>query len=83
MQIILWLLIGAIAGWIAGKLMRGDGFGLVGNLVVGIIGGIVGGALLGLAGLTSNGGLVGSLVTAVFGAVVLLWLVSFFRERLG
>jgi len=71
----LWfLIIGAVAGWLAGKIMRGRGFGLVGDLVVGILGSLVGGFLFRLLGVVSFN-LIGSLVTATVGAVVLLWLI--------
>jgi len=73
-----FLIIGVVAGWLAGKLTRGHGFGLVGNLVVGIIGALVGGFLFRLIGIASYG-LIGSLVTATVGAVVLLWLVRKLR----
>jgi uncharacterized membrane protein YeaQ/YmgE (transglycosylase-associated protein family) len=70
----LWfLIIGATAGWLAGKLIRGQGFGIVGNLVVGILGALVGGFIFRLLHVTSYG-FIGSLVTATVGAVVLLWI---------
>lgn len=68
----LWfLLIGAIAGWLAGLLAQGRGFGLLGNIVVGVIGALVGGFVFSLLGLQSYTTL-GSLVTATIGAVILL-----------
>ncbi|MBW5799818.1 GlsB/YeaQ/YmgE family stress response membrane protein [Halomonas elongata] len=75
MSIIAWLIIGGLAGWIAGNIMRGGGFGLLGNIGVGIVGAVVGGFLFSLLGL-SSGGFIGSLVTAVVGAVVLLWVIA-------
>jgi uncharacterized membrane protein YeaQ/YmgE (transglycosylase-associated protein family) len=78
MHWIWFLIIGLVAGWIAGKLMRGHGFGLVGNLVVGILGALAGGFLFGLLGVTAYG-LIGSLVTATVGAVVLLWIVRLLK----
>ena len=69
-----FLIIGAAAGWLAGKLTQGRGFGLAGDLVVGILGSLVGGFLFRLLGVVSVG-LIGSLVTATVGAVVLLWLI--------
>ncbi|MCM2971062.1 MULTISPECIES: GlsB/YeaQ/YmgE family stress response membrane protein [Larsenimonas] len=81
MGIILWLIIGGLAGWIAGKIMRGGGFGIVGNIVVGIVGAVIGGALLSVLGLSSSGGIIGSLVTALIGAVVLLWIVSLIKKK--
>ena len=77
--LVLWVIIGAIAGWLAGKIVKGGGFGLIGNIVVGIIGSLLGGFLLG--GLFSSLGIVGSLLTAVIGAVILLFVVSFFVKR--
>ena len=74
MSFIYFIIIGAIAGWLAGKIMKGGGFGLVMNMVLGIIGGVVGGWLFGLFGLSTDGGLIGSLVTSVAGAVVILFI---------
>ena len=79
-SLIAFLLIGAVAGWLAGLLMRGGGFGLLGNIVVGIIGAFVGGFLFGLDGLSAGSGLVGSLITAVVGAAVLLFIVGLFKK---
>lgn len=68
----LWfLLIGIAAGWLAGQLMKGGGFGLVGDLIVGVIGALLGGFLFSLFGLSANG-LLGSLVTATVGAMALI-----------
>ncbi|EPR32347.1 Transglycosylase-associated protein [Alkalidesulfovibrio alkalitolerans DSM 16529] len=75
MGIVWFLLIGLCAGWLAGKIMRGGGFGLFGNLAVGVVGALLGGFLFSLLGITAYG-LLGSLVTATAGAVVLIWLVS-------
>ena len=79
MGVIAWLIIGGLAGWIAGHIMRGGGFGLFGNVGVGIVGAVVGGFLFGLLGLQA-GNFLGSLVTAIFGAVLLLWVISKVRE---
>ncbi|MDA5195127.1 GlsB/YeaQ/YmgE family stress response membrane protein [Govanella unica] len=75
-----FLIIGCLAGFLAGKILRGGGFGLLGNLVVGIIGAMVGGFLFSLLGIHIGNGLLGSLVTAVIGAVVLLWLIGFVKK---
>ncbi len=76
----LWfIIIGILAGFIAGKIMRGGGFGLVVNLIVGIIGALLGGWIFGMLGIAA-GGILGSLVTATVGAIVLLWIVSLFRR---
>jgi len=78
MGFLYFLVIGAVAGWLAGQLTRGHGFGLLGDVVVGIIGAMVGGFLFGLIGLRSFG-LIGSLVTATAGALVLLYVVRLLR----
>ena len=79
MNIILFLVIGALAGWLAGLIMKGRGFGLFGNIIVGIVGGLIGGFLFGLLGFTSTG-LIGSLVTALVGAIVLLFIVGLIKK---
>ena len=73
-NIVYFLLIGLIAGWLAGVVLKGKGMGLLGNMLVGVIGAILGGFLFGLLGLSASG-LIGSLVTAFVGAVVLLLIV--------
>ncbi|HCH02513.1 MAG TPA: GlsB/YeaQ/YmgE family stress response membrane protein [Vibrio sp.] len=73
MNIIMFLIIGAVAGWLAGQIMKGSGFGAIGNIVIGIVGSVVGGFTFSLLGL-SSGGLIGSLVTATVGAVILLYI---------
>jgi len=79
MEFIYFIVIGAIAGWAAGKIFKGEGFGLIGNIIVGMVGALLGGWVLGLVGL-SFGGLVGSLITAIIGALLLLWIVSLIRK---
>ena len=71
MNIVWFLLIGLAAGWLAGQLMKGGGYGLVGDLIVGVIGAILGGFLFGLLGINTNS-LIGSLITATVGAIVLI-----------
>lgn len=76
----LWFaIVGIIAGWLAGQIMKGRGFGLVGNLVIGILGAVVGGWLAGTLGLGASG-LVGSLLVATAGAVVLLAVVGALKK---
>ena len=74
-----FLVIGLIAGWTAGKIMKGKGFGLVGNLVVGVLGALVGGFLFNALGFAAYG-FVASLIMAVVGAMVLLFLVGFIKK---
>lgn len=81
MNSLIWfLIIGAIAGWLAGLLMKGGGFGLLGDIVVGILGAILGGWLFGKLGVSFGGGLVGSLLVAFLGAVILLFLVRLIKR---
>jgi len=77
---LLWfLLIGLAAGWLAGQILKGGGFGLWGDLIVGVIGALLGGFLFGLLGI-SAGGLLGSLITATVGAIVLLLLLRLIKK---
>jgi uncharacterized membrane protein YeaQ/YmgE (transglycosylase-associated protein family) len=77
-SVVSFLLVGGIAGWLAGKFMRGRGFGIFKNILVGIVGAFVGGILFGLAGFRTAG-LVASLITATVGAVVFLYMVRWLR----
>lgn len=77
--LVIFLAIGAVAGWLAGVLTKGGGFGLIGNIVVGIIGAIVGGYVFGLFGITA-GGLLGTIITATLGAALLLTIVSIIKK---
>lgn len=78
-SLLIFLAIGAVAGWLAGVLMSGGGFGLLGDIVVGIIGALVGGVLFGALGI-SAGGLVGAIVTATVGAVVLIFILRLVKR---
>ncbi len=75
-----FILIGAVAGWLAGLIIRGGGFGLIGNIIIGILGAIIGGWLAGLLGLKVESGLLPVLLVSTGGAVVLLFLISLFRR---
>ena len=79
-SIIVWLIVGAIAGWLAGIIVTGYGFGLIGNIVVGIVGAVIAGLLLPRLGLGLPTGIVGSIIYAVIGAVILLVIVGLFRR---
>jgi len=79
MSLIWFLLIGLIAGWLAGKIMKGSGYGLVGDLVVGVVGAIVGGYLFGMLGILAYG-LIGSLVTALVGAILLIFVIRLIKR---
>jgi uncharacterized membrane protein YeaQ/YmgE (transglycosylase-associated protein family) len=80
MDLLWFLIIGAIAGWLAGQFMKGSGFGLLGDIVVGVIGAFLGGWLFGRLGIWPGGGLIGSLIVAFIGAVILLFLVRLIRR---
>lgn len=73
------LAIGAVAGWLAGVIMKGGGYGLLGDIVIGIIGAFVGGFLFGLLGI-SAGGLIGQIITATAGAVVLIFVLRLLKK---
>lgn len=79
-SILIWLLIGAVAGWLAGVIVKGYGFGLVGNIIVGILGAFVGGWLFGSLGISSGSGILGSVFGATVGAVVLLFVIRLLRR---
>jgi uncharacterized membrane protein YeaQ/YmgE (transglycosylase-associated protein family) len=78
-SLIVFLVIGILAGWLAGKIMKGGGFGLVGDLVVGVVGAFLGGWVFGLLGITAYG-LLGTLVTALVGALLLLFIVRLVKK---
>ena len=78
--IIIILIVGAVAGWLAGQIVRGMGFGLIGNIVVGIVGAFIAGWLLPRIGIVIGGGIVASIINATIGAVVLLVIVGLIRR---
>jgi uncharacterized membrane protein YeaQ/YmgE (transglycosylase-associated protein family) len=78
--LIVWLIVGAIAGWAAGQIVKGYGFGLLGNIVVGIIGAVVAGWLLPRIGIIVGGGIVAAIINAIIGAVILLLVVGVLRR---
>ena len=79
-SLLVFLLVGAAAGWLAGQIVKGYGFGLVGNIVVGIVGAFVAGFLLPNLGLGIPAGIVGSIIYATIGAVVLLLLIRVIKR---
>ena len=78
--LLVWLLVGAVAGWLAGVILKGGGFGLLGDIVVGIIGAFVGGWLLPRLGIQLGVGLVSVIASATIGAVVLLLVLRLIRR---
>jgi len=71
-SIIIWLIVGAIAGWLAGMVVKGGGFGLIGDIVVGIIGGVIAGWLLPYLNISLGTGIVAAVIDSFIGAVILL-----------
>ena len=79
-DLIIWLVIGAVAGWLAGQIVKGYGFGLVGNIVVGIIGALIAGWLLPRIGFALGGSIIADIINAVIGAVILLFVIGLFKK---
>ena len=80
MEIVIFLLIGATAGWIAGRVMEGGAFGLLGNVIVGVIGSVLGKFLAGKVGFGADAGIFTSLLIATIGAVILLFFVGIIKS---
>ncbi len=74
------IFVGLIAGWMAGKLMKGRGFGLIGNLVVGVVGSVLGGYLFSALGISLGSGIISSIIAASCGALVLLFLIGLIKN---
>jgi len=80
MNLLWFLIVGLIAGWLAGVLVKGGGFGVIGDIVVGFVGAFIGGFLFSTLGVSSGGGLLGSIIVATIGAVVLIFLVRLIKR---
>ena len=78
-SLVIFIVIGGVAGWIAGKLMKGRGFGFFGNIIIGIIGALLGGFLFSKLGIVA-GGILGSLIIAVIGAMILVFIIGLFKK---
>jgi uncharacterized membrane protein YeaQ/YmgE (transglycosylase-associated protein family) len=78
--LIVLIIVGAIAGWLAGQIVKGMGFGLIGNIVVGIVGAFIGTWLLGFLGISIGGGIIASVINATIGAVVLLFIIGLIKR---
>ena len=81
MSFLWFVVVGIVAGWLAGKIVKGGGFGLLGDLVVGVLGAVIGGWLFSTLGVAGGGGLLGSILVATVGAVVLLVIVRFIKRK--
>lgn len=80
MEFVWFILIGLVAGWLAGQLMKGGGFGVVGDIVVGVVGALLGGFIFTKLGVSSGGSLVGAIIVATIGAVVLIALLRLIKR---
>ena len=72
MGFVAWIIVGLIAGWLAGQVMKGGGYGVLVDIILGLLGGLLGGWLFGQLGIWSGGGMVGSIIVAFIGAVILV-----------
>ena len=79
-SIIIWLIVGAIAGWLAGMVVKGGGFGLIGDIVVGIVGAVIAGWLLPQLGIVIGSGIVAAIIDAFIGAVILLVIIKLIKR---
>jgi uncharacterized membrane protein YeaQ/YmgE (transglycosylase-associated protein family) len=72
MGLLYWIVVGLIAGWLAGQVMKGGGYGAIVDIILGMVGGIVGGWVFGMLGIWPGGGMIGSIIVAFVGAVILV-----------
>ncbi|MGA7291534.1 MAG: GlsB/YeaQ/YmgE family stress response membrane protein [Terriglobales bacterium] len=80
MGFIYWIVVGLIAGWLAGKVMKGGGYGILVDIILGILGGLVGGWVFGLLGIWPGGGMIGSIIVAFIGAVILVGITRLIKK---
>jgi uncharacterized membrane protein YeaQ/YmgE (transglycosylase-associated protein family) len=80
MEFLWFLLVGLIAGWLAGVLVKGGGFGVIGDIVVGVIGALLGGIVFNTLGVSAGGGLLGSIIVATVGAVIFIVLLRLIKR---
>jgi uncharacterized membrane protein YeaQ/YmgE (transglycosylase-associated protein family) len=78
--LVYWIVVGLIAGWLAGTVMKGGGYGIIVDIILGILGGVLGGWLFGLLGISAGGGLIGGIIVAFIGAVILVWLTRLLKK---
>lgn len=79
-SLIIWIVVGGVAGWLASTIVKGGGFGLVGNVVLGIVGAVVAGWLLPAIGIGLGGGIVGAIISAMIGAIIVLLVISLIKR---
>jgi uncharacterized membrane protein YeaQ/YmgE (transglycosylase-associated protein family) len=80
MEFVWFIIVGLVAGWLAGVIMKGGGFGVIGDIVVGIIGALIGGWLFSTMGVSTGGGLLGAIIVALIGAIILIFLLRLIKR---
>jgi len=80
MQFVWFILIGLVAGWLAGTLVKGGGFGVVGDIVVGVVGALLGGWLFSALGVSAGGSLLGAIIVATIGAIILIFILRLLKR---
>src|SRR5215813_10412623 len=80
MGFLAWIVVGLIAGWLAGQVMKGGGYGILIDIILGILGGFLGGWIFGKLGIWSGGGMIGSIIVAFVGAVILVWIARLLKK---
>ena len=80
MEFVWFIIVGLIAGWLAGVIMKGGGFGVIGDIVVGIVGALIGGWLFSTMGVSAGGGLLGAIIVALIGAIILIFLLRLIKR---
>jgi uncharacterized membrane protein YeaQ/YmgE (transglycosylase-associated protein family) len=80
MEFIWFIIVGLVAGWLAGVIMKGGGFGVIGDIVVGIVGALIGGWLFSTMGVSTGGGLLGAIIVALVGAIILIFLLRLIKR---
>ena len=80
MEFVWFIIVGLIAGWLAGVIMKGGGYGVVGDIIVGIVGALIGGWLFSTMGVSTGGGLLGAIIVALVGAIVLIFLLRLIKR---
>ena len=80
MGFLAWIITGLIAGWLAGKVMKGGGYGVLVDIILGLLGGVVGGRLFGIIGIWPGGGWIGAIIVAFIGAVILVWITRLIKK---
>ena len=80
MGLFYFMIVGLVAGWLAGQLMKGGGYGIIADIILGILGGIVGGWIFGALGIWPGGGIIGAIIVAFVGAVALVWITRLIKK---